>query len=233
MTEAGTIELGADEGFQGLRAQTRDDDRVGDAGTDFFIDGQGQGLKQRGLANQDQVVRGRKVLEKQTKFAQAVGRHEMSIVDDGDEHFARAMDFKSFLNEKPFAAVIVAFELELKSATENAEGVVIGVKGAIDHGSDHPFGIVVEERMFEHALAGARFAKNQAEAALLGVNVEDVEDLLLMGKERDGLGIEGMALQAEMRTNHRGWALGVEVAEGFRSLATGLSSRASPMRSPL
>ena len=30
----------------------------------------------------------------------------MGVVDDGDEHLARAMDFEGFLDEEAFAAVI-------------------------------------------------------------------------------------------------------------------------------
>ena len=51
---------------------------------------------------------------------------------------------------------------------------MISVKGAVDDGRYHPLGIVVEQRLFEHTLAGAGFAQNQAEAALLGVDAEDV-----------------------------------------------------------
>ncbi len=79
-------------------------------------------------------------------------------------------------------------------------------------------------------------AEHQTEAPLLGVDSEDVKDFLLVGKERDGFGIEGIALQSKMRADHisvAGWGLIVGVAKGFRSLAMALSKRASPMRSPL
>ncbi len=102
----------------------------------------------------------------------------------------------------PLAAVVVAFELYLKRLAEDAQGVVVGVEGAVDDGGDHPFGIVREQRLFEHALAGARFAEHQTQTALLGVDAEDVEDFLLMREQRDGLGVEGVSLQAEVGTDH-------------------------------
>jgi hypothetical protein len=69
---------------------------------------------------------------------------------------------------------------------------VIGVESGIDDGGNHPLGIVVKQCLFEHALAGARFAEHQTEAAPLGVDAEDVEDFLLMGQKREGLRVEGV-----------------------------------------
>ena len=54
--------------------------------------------------------------------------------------------------------------------------------------------------MLEDALAGARLAQDQAQAVLLGVHFEDLKDLLLMRQQTDGVGVEGMALQAKGRT---------------------------------
>lgn len=127
----------------------------------------------------------------------------MGVINDGDQHFAGTMDFEGFLHEQAFTAMIAALELELESAAQDAQGVVIGVEGAIDYRSDHAFGIVIEQGLLEHAFAGARLAQDQAEAALLSVDDEDVEDLLLMGQQRDGLGIEGVALQAEVGADHK------------------------------
>ena len=103
-------------------------------------------------------------------------------------------------------------------------------------GGNHPLGIVVEQGLFEHAFAGARFAQHQTEAALLGVDAQDVEGFLLMSQKRDGLRVEGVALQTKMGTDHGwfSWVVGLTVAvEGFLSLATGSRGRASPMRSAL
>jgi hypothetical protein len=41
----------------------------------------------------------------------------------------------------------------------------------------------LEEGLFEHALAGAGFAQDQAQAALLGVDAQDVEDFLLVNQQ--------------------------------------------------
>src|SRR5437868_3849741 len=112
------------------------------------------------------------------------------------------MDFEGFLDQEPLATVVAALELDLKGFAEDAQGVVVGVEGAVDYGSDQAFGIVIEQSGFEDALAGARFAQDQAETALLGMDAQDIEDLLLMSQEADGLGVEGMALEAKMRTDH-------------------------------
>jgi len=61
---------------------------------------------------------------------------------------------------------------------------------------------MVDERLLEDAFAGARFAEHQAKAALLGVDAEDVEDFLLMSEQRDGFGVERMALEAKVGADH-------------------------------
>jgi len=47
------------------------------------------------------------------------------------------MDAEGLLDEQAFAAMIVALELDLKGFAEDAEGVVVSVEGAVDHGGDH------------------------------------------------------------------------------------------------
>jgi len=69
-----------------------------DAGADFLVDGQGEGLEERRLSDEDQVMGRREIFAEQTEFAKRLGGHEMGIINDGDEHLAGAMDFKGFLN---------------------------------------------------------------------------------------------------------------------------------------
>ena len=54
----------------GFGRQAWQERRVSDAGADFLVDGQGQGLEQGRLADQHQIVRAREVLAKQAEFAQ-------------------------------------------------------------------------------------------------------------------------------------------------------------------
>ena len=125
------------------------------------------------------------------------------------------------------------------------------MKGPVDDRGDHALGIVIEQRLLQNGLPGPRFAQDQTEAALLGVDTEDVEAFLLMRQERDGLGIERTALETKVGADHRiydlrfwiyDWAgaggSGFRVppcvlGRGFLSLATGSSRRASPILSPL
>ena len=137
------------------------------------------------LADEHQVVGAGKVLAEQAQFAQAVGGHEVGVVNDGDEHFAGAVDAEGFLDQQAFAVMVAALELDLEGFAEDAQGVVVGVQGAVDDRGDHAFGVVVEEGLFEDAFAGAGFAQDQAQAALLGVDAEDVEDFLLVRQQRE------------------------------------------------
>ncbi len=113
------------------------------------------------------------------------------------------MDFEGFLDEQPFAAMIVPLEVDLEGLAEDAQGVVVGVEGAVDDGRDHPFWVVVDQRLFQNAFAGARFAQDQTEAALLGVDAQDVEDFLLVGQQGDGFGVERISLEAKVGANHK------------------------------
>src|SRR6266566_2810468 len=75
---------------------------------------------------QAQVVGVRKGLAEQAQFAQAIGGHEMGVVDDRHQQLAGAMDAKGFLDQEPFTAMVAALELNLKSFAEDTQGVVIG-----------------------------------------------------------------------------------------------------------
>ena len=72
VAQADAVELGQDERLDGFGRQARQHDRVGDAGADFLVDGQGEGLQERGLPDQDQIVRMGRVFAKQTEFAQTL-----------------------------------------------------------------------------------------------------------------------------------------------------------------
>jgi hypothetical protein len=80
--------------------------------------------------------------------------------------------------------MVLAVELDREGRAEDTQGVVVGVQRAVDDRRDEPLGIVREERVFEDAFAGAGFAERQTESALLGVDLEDVEDFLLVGSAK-------------------------------------------------
>jgi len=203
VSESGAVELVEDEFFDGFGRESWEEGGVGDAGADFFVDGEGEGLHEGGLADEDEVVGAREVFEEEAEFAQAVGLHEVGVVDDGDEHFACAVESEGFLDEETFAFAVAAVELDLEGFAEDAQGVVVGVEGAVDDGGDEAFGVVGEEGVFEDAFAGSGFAEEEAEAALLGVDEEDVEDFLLVRQEGEGVGFEGVACEAEVGADHR------------------------------
>jgi len=148
VTQAGPVELIQDELLDGFRRQPLEQGRIGDAGADFLVDGQAQGLEQRWLAKEGQAVGAREVLAEQAQFAQAIGRHEVGVVNNGHEHFAGAMDAEGLLDQQAFAVVVAALELDLEGFAEDAQSVVIGVEGAVDHLGDQAFGVSVNFRWF-------------------------------------------------------------------------------------
>ncbi len=79
----------------------------------------------------------------------------MRIVDDGRKHFSQVIEPLGFDDEPRFAAMVAAIGVDLKGLAEDAEGRVVGVQGAVDHGRDEAFGIVAAE---------SRHARKQAAA---------------------------------------------------------------------
>jgi len=226
VAEAGTVELIQNKLFDGFRSQALKQRGVSDAGADFLIDGKGQGLQQGRLPDEHEIVRARKVLAEQTEFAQAVRRHEVGIVNDGYQHFAGAVNAEGLLDEQPFAVMIAALELDLERFAKDAERVVVGVQSAVDHRRDHAFGVMGQERLFEDTFAGAGFTEHQTQPALLGVDAEDVEDFLLVSQQCDRFGVEGIALEAKMGTDHKlkfGWRI-----ERFSVIGDGVEQAGFP-----
>ena len=147
-------------------------------------------------------MRPRKIFEQEPQFAQAFGRHEVSVVDDWHKHFPCAVHAEGFLREQSFAVMIVAIKLDLEGRAEDAQGVVISMERAVDDGRDDAFLILIHEGLLEDGFAGAGFAEDQTEPALLGVDFQNVEDLLLVREQRERFRVEGDFLKAEVGADH-------------------------------
>jgi len=115
-------------------------------------------------------MRPRKILEQQPQLAQAVGRHQMGVVDDGNEHFAGAMHAEGFLHEQPFAGVILPVELDLEGHAEDTQRIMRSMQGAVDDRRDDALLILTHEGLFEDGFTGSWFAEDQTQTALLGVD---------------------------------------------------------------
>jgi hypothetical protein len=78
--------------------------------------------------------------------------------------------------------MVVALEVDLEGRAEDTQCVVISVERAVNDRGDDSFGIMVYEGLLEDGFAGAGLAEDQTESTLLGMDFEDVEDLLLVGE---------------------------------------------------
>ena len=107
----------------------------------------------------------------------------MGVINDGDDGFSSGVEVAGFEDESGFAFVVGAIGIDFHGAAEEAQEVVPGVEGAVDDGSDPLFGVVLDDGVFENGFAGAGFAEDDAEPALLGVDFEDVEVALLVFEE--------------------------------------------------
>jgi len=56
VTEAGPIELIEDKPLDGFGREARQECRVSDPGSDFLVDGQGQGLEEGGLGDEHEIM---------------------------------------------------------------------------------------------------------------------------------------------------------------------------------
>lgn len=89
-------------------------------------------------------MRAGEIFEQEAEFSQTFPRHEMGVINDGDEHLSGLMDLEGLLNEEAFAVMILSVELDLKGLAKDAQDVVIGVEGSIEHWSDNALGIMVD-----------------------------------------------------------------------------------------
>jgi len=104
----------------------------------------------------------------------------MGVIDDGNDGFAFVVEVAGFGDEACFASMVIAVYVDLHGLAKEAQEAGPGVEGAVDDGGDPLFGVVVDDGVFEDGFAGAGLAEDEAEAALLGVDFEDVEVALLV-----------------------------------------------------
>jgi hypothetical protein len=162
-----------------------------------------EGGVKEGLADEDEVVVFWEVFEEEAEFSEGFDGDEVGVVDDGNEEFSFGVEVPGFCDKACFAFMIVAVAFEVEGLAEKAQDVAPGVERAVDDGGDPLFWVVEEDVVFEDGFSGAGFADDEAEAALLGVDFEDVEVTLLVG-EKGGLVIddEGVFGEAEVLTDH-------------------------------
>lgn len=70
MGECDLVELGADEGLDGVWSQLLHQDRIGDAVFDVFVDGERKAAQKLRLGDEDKAVVFGEVLEEQADLAQ-------------------------------------------------------------------------------------------------------------------------------------------------------------------
>jgi len=155
-------------------------------------------LHQLRLREEHEIVVFRKVLEKKSEFAKAFHVHEMGIVDDRDEHFPFMINLPAGLDEELFALGVAAIGFYFEGGAEYVEGVGVGVQRPGYGRGDHAFRIMVDNGLLDDALAGAGFPHNNAKPALLGMNLDCLEDFLLLRQERRFLLIEGILFYSEV-----------------------------------
>ena len=130
--ERDTVEFGENKALSVVRGQFRYKHGVGDAALDILVEGERELVEQLGLGHEHKIVILWEVLKEQTKLAESVDFHEMSVVDDRREHLAKLIESLSFLNESALADEVSALGFELEGLTEDAQCAVIRINGRIN-----------------------------------------------------------------------------------------------------
>jgi len=143
--------------------------------------------RQRGLTRKEQ-----------SEFAQTVHVHEVGIIDDRYEHLSVTVDLPASFDEQLFSAGIAPADFDAKGFAEDLQGVGVGVECACNRRGDHAFGVMMKDGLFDDAFAGAGFAHDHTESALLGVDFDGVEDLFLVGEQWGLMVIEGVEFESEV-----------------------------------
>ena len=155
-----------------------------------------------GLTHQDQVVIFGELFKQQAQFAQGLHLHQMGVVNDDDEGSAGTVQGVSFSNEPFLTGKGIALVFGFKSVAQHFHRIKVGVQGAADVDHQGCFFRLLVDAGPDHGFAGARFSHEQAKAALVGMNFQDVKDLLLQGQKRDICGTEWIGVYAVKRPDH-------------------------------
>ena len=185
-------------------------------------------MQQFGLSEQDQQVFSGEAFEQQAQFAQGGHVEQVSLVDDDVEGFAVADVAEGGEDELRFELRWLGVELE--GGGELAEQMGVGVQGAGERGDDRVAALGALFEVFaQHGFADAGCAKDDAEAAVLGVDVEDIGDALLLRQQGGLKAVEGFLGEAEGGFDH---VRGSLILRRVRAFCTGSRVLASPMRLP-
>ena len=140
--------------------------------------------------------------QQQPQFTQAVHFHEMGVVNDGGNHDAEMVEAERFLDETFFAGEVTAIDFQAKGVAQDAQGVAIGVESAGHGGGNQAFLIMILEGLFDDRFTRAGLSQQQAQPALLAMDPQGIENVLLMRQQRNGVGVERAGAQAEIGTDH-------------------------------
>ena len=109
----------------------------------------------------------------------------MSIVDEGNNHFAFLIKLKGLVDELFFTGEISSFGINFEGLAQDAENSGISVEGSPDGSQKEALFIVERQSGFDGRFSGSRLSEKQAETALLAVNGEGVKDELLVFKKSE------------------------------------------------
>jgi hypothetical protein len=227
VSQSDTVEFAQNEVTHAVGTQAFADNRIGNPTFDILVDTKFEIGQQAGLPDEDKVVILGEVLEEESQLAQVGQVHEVGVVEDGGQALAGVVEAEGLLDEPAFALEGGTFELNAEGVAEDFDGIGVGVQSSGDGGDEVlVFGESLQ-RLFDDGLTGAGNAENQAQSALLTMDLERVVNFLLLRQQQKFTSVKGIVCQAVEGSDH-----GCSFLR-FMPLATASRSRAAPMRWPL
>ena len=110
----------------------------------------------------------RKILEQQPQFTQVGHIHQVSVVNDSDDHLACMIETESMFDEPSLTFECGAVKLDTESLTENLDGVGVSVQRPSDGGDQVLLLRKLLERFLNDRFAGAGTANHETQARLAG-----------------------------------------------------------------
>ncbi len=174
------IELSEDKVADLVGIESGYGDGIGNAGFDFLVDGQIQRGDEGGQSDEDEIVIFRELLKEKSQFPQRISLHEMSVINERNDHFAILIKLMNLKQEPFFALEIATVGFGLEGVAQQAQKRGIGVESSGDRSKHEPFGIMLQKYSFDDRFAGSWLAQQETKATLLAMHQEGIKDFLLM-----------------------------------------------------
>jgi len=120
----------------------------------------------------------------------------MGVVDNDNDGFPVAVQIEGFFDQALFTFKIRPLVFHIKGMTQHPDGVAIRMQGPCDIHHDGRFFRIPVDCVFYAGFSRAGFSHQQAQSALVRMDLDDIEDLLLVVQQLYAVRMEGIGVNA-------------------------------------